>query len=119
MIKKTAIVFATVTALFITGCSSYPDSAEGVAEAVCNDFKAGNLNGAESYMSDEALVQSEENEPMIAKFFALPEFKEQAAGLDCSKPSKTQQLEGDHKIIYFEGFNVEVKKIGSDWKLVG
>ncbi len=119
MIKKTAVVFVTVTALFITGCSSYPDSAEGVAEAVCNDFKAGDLNGAESYMSDAALEQSEENKPVISKFFALPEFKEQAARLDCAKPSKTQQLEGDHKIIYFEGFNVEVKKIDGDWKLIG
>ena len=119
MVKKIAVIVATATTLFITGCSSYPGSAEGVASAVCDEFKAGNLEGAEVYMSDAALEQSVKNESVISKFFALPEFKEEAARLDCSKPTKTQVLADDQKIIHFKGFNVEVKKIDGDWKLVG
>ena len=119
MIKKTAVVLAAATTLFMAGCSSYPESAEGVADAVCSEFKVGNLKGAEVYMSDAALQQARKNESVISQFFALPEFKEEAARLDCSKPSKTQELDGDHKIIYFKGFNVEVQKIDGDWKLIG
>ena len=119
MVKKTALVLASLTTLFIAGCSSYPESAEGVASAVCSEFKAGNLEGAEAYMSDAALKQSAENGSVISKFFALPEFKEKAAKLNCSKPTKTSDLNSDHKIIYFEGFNVEVQNIDGDWKLIG
>lgn len=119
MIKKTAVVLAAATTLFITGCSSYPESAEGVASAICSEFKAGNLEGAEAYMSDVALEQSVQNESVISQFFALPEFKEEASRLDCSQPSKTQVLADDQKIIYFKGFNVEVQKIDGDWKLIG
>ena len=119
MIKKTAVVLAAATTLFITGCSSYPESAEGVASAICGEFKAGNLEGAEAYMSDAALEQSVQNESVISQFFALPEFKEEASRLDCSKPSKTQKFDGNHKIIYVKGFNVEVQKIDGDWKLIG
>ena len=119
MIKKTALVLASLTTLFIAGCSSYPESAEGVASAVCSEFKAGSLEGAEAYMSDAALKQSAENGSVISKFFALPEFKEEAARLDCSKPSKTQVIADDQKVIYFEGFSVQVQNIDGDWKLIG
>ena len=119
MVKKTAVVLATVTTLFIAGCSSYPTTAAGVAEAVCTEFKAGNLQGAELYMSDDARASSQQNESVIAQFFSLPEFKEQAARLDCSKPRKVEELGGAHKTIYFEGFSVEVKRIAGDWKLIG
>ena len=119
MIKKTAVVLAAVTTLFMAGCSSYPTTAGDVAEAVCTEFKAGNLKGAELYMSDEARTSSQQNESVIAQFFSLPEFKEQAAGLDCSKPERVQELGGAHKTVYFKGFSVEVKRIDGDWKLIG
>ena len=119
MIKTTALVCIAATTLFVTGCSSYPSTSEGVAKAVCNEFKAGDLDGAKTYMADSALKQTANSESVISKFFALPDFKEKAAKLDCSKPSKTQNLEDGHKIIYFGDFNTEVKIIDGDWKLIG
>ncbi len=118
MIKKTVLVCTAAATLFVTGCSSYPDSANGVAKAVCGAFKAGDLEGAKTYMSASALQQTADSESVISKFFALPEFKEKAATLNCSKSTKMQVLNKDHRRIYFGGFNVEVKKIGNDWKML-
>ena len=119
MTTKIALILTAVTTLAFTGCSSYPDSAEGVADAVCSEFKAGDLKGAELYMSDTALAKANENETVISQFFALAEFKEKAAKLDCSKPVKSENLGNDHKVIHFDGFKVELKKMDGDWKLIG
>ena len=118
MIKKTGLVLGAVTVLFMTGCSSYPDSAMGVGKAVCSEFKKGDLEGAKTYMSTSALEQTANSESTIAKFFALPEFKERAAKLNCVKATETKVLNYDHQIIYFGEFNVEVKVINEEWKLI-
>ena len=118
MIKKIAVLLAAATTLFVTGCSSYPDSANGVAKAVCGAFKAGDLEGAKSYMDATALQKTADSERVLSKFFALPEFQEEAARLDCSKPSKTQVIADYQKVIYFEGSNVEVQVVDGNWKLI-
>ena len=118
MIKMTGAVFTAVTLLFTIGCSSYPDSADSTAKAVCGTFKAGDLEGAKSYMSASALQQTTDSESVISKFFALPEFKEKAARLDCNTVTKRTSLGQDHEIIYFGGFNTEVQKIDGKWKLI-
>ena len=118
MIKKTVLVCTAAATLFMTGCSSYPDSANGVAQAVCGAFKAGDLDDAKTYMSVSALKQTADSESVISKFFALPEFKEKAAKLNCIKPTKMRVLDKDHRRIYFGDFNVEVKKIGREWKML-
>ena len=118
MIKKTVLVCTAAATFFVTGCSSYPDSANGVAKAVCGAFKAGDLEGAKAYMSVSALKQTADSESVISKFFALPEFKEKAATLNCIKPTKTLTLDIDDEKIYFGSFNVEVKKIGGEWTML-
>ncbi len=119
MIKKTVLVVTAVAALLMTGCSSYPDSAMGVGKAVCSAFKKGDLESAKQYMSASALQQTEDSESLISKFFALPEFKEKAAKLNCAMATERKSLSSDHEIIHFGDFNVEVKMIDDEWKLIG
>lgn len=119
MIKKTVLVVTAVATLLMTGCSSYPDSSMGVGKAVCGAFKKGDLESAKQYMSSSALQQTEDSESLISKFFALPEFKEKAANLNCVMASERKSLSTDHEIIYFGDFNVELKLIDGEWKLIG
>ncbi len=118
MMKK--VVLATVASgiLLMSGCSSYPSSSEAVAEEVCKAFKSGDLEASKTYMSAEALAKTEQNEGQIKAFFALPEFKQKARGLNCSKAQKTETLGKDHQRVYFGEFNVELKKIDGKWKLL-
>ena len=118
MIKKTVLAVTVVAALLMTGCSSYPDSAMGVGKAVCDAFKKGDLESAKKYMSVSALQQTQNSESLISKFFALPEFKEKAANLNCAMATDKKVLSSEHEIIYFGDFNVEVKLIDDDWKMI-
>ena len=118
MIKKTVWILTTSAILFMSGCSAYPDTDEGVAEAVCSAFKKGDLEAAKTYMSASALVKTEANEGSINAFFALPAFKQKARGLDCSKSKKHETLGQDHERFYFGEFNVEIKMIDGKWKLL-
>jgi len=118
MMKKVVLALAVGSMLFISGCSSYPETDEGVAEAVCSAFKKGDLEAAKTYMSADALVKTEANEGEIKKFFALPQFQQKARGLDCRKSKKHENLGEGHERFYFGEFNVEIKKIDGKWKLL-
>jgi len=118
MMKKFILALTVGTLFLMSGCSSYPESDEAVAEAVCSAFKKGDLEAAKTYMSEEALAKTEANEGVIKKFFALPEFKQKARGLDCRKSKKHENLGKDHERFYFGGFTVEIKKIDGKWKLL-
>jgi hypothetical protein len=118
MMKKAVLALTVGSVFFMSGCSSYPETDEGVAEAVCSAFKKGDLNAAKTYMSADALAKTEANEGVIKKFFALPEFKQKTKGLDCRKSNKHENLAKDHERFYFGEFNVEIKKIDGKWKLL-
>ena len=118
MIKKTVLALTIGATFFMSGCSSYPETDEGVAEAVCSAFKKGDLEEAKTYMSASALAKTKANEGVIKKFFALPEFKQKARGLDCRKSKEHESLGQDHERFYFGEFNVEIKKIDGKWKLL-
>ena len=118
MIQKMILALGVGSVLFMSGCSSYPETDEGVAEAVCSAFKKGNLEEAKTYMSASALAKTKTNEGVIKKFFALPEFKQKARGLNCSKSKEHESLGQDHERFYFGEFNVEIKKIDGQWKLL-
>ena len=96
MIKKTVWILTTSALLFMSGCSSYPDTDEGVAEAVCSAFKKGDLEAAKTYMSASALEKTEASEGTIKEFFALPAFQQKARSLDCRKSKKHESLGEDH-----------------------
>jgi len=116
--KKIVLALTVGSLFFMSGCSSYPDSDEGVAEAVCSAFKNGDLEAAKTYMSASALAKTEASEGAIKQFFALPEFKQKARSLDCRKSKKHENLGQDHERFYFGEFNVELKKIDGKWKLL-
>ncbi len=116
--KKAVLAIVVGSVLFMSGCSSYPETDEGVAEAVCSAFKKGDLEAAKTYMSAEALAKTEANEGTIKQFFALPEFKQKARGLDCRKSKRHENLGQGHERFYFGEFNVEIKKIDGKWKLL-
>jgi len=118
MIKQIVLAATVAGVLMMTGCSSEPKGSEEVAEAVCEAFKKGDLTSAEQFMSPDALAKSKENEGQIKQFFALPEFKQKARGLDCSKSKNQEKLGEDHIRFYFGDFNVELKKIDGKWKLL-
>ena len=118
MIKQIVLAVTVAGVLMMTGCSSEPKSSEEVAEVVCEAFKKGDLSTAEKFMSPEALAKTKQNEGVIKQFFALPEFKQKARGLDCRKSKKQEQLGEDHIRFYFGEFNVELKKIDGAWKLL-
>ena len=118
MLKNVLLAATVAGVLMMTGCSSGPKSSEEVATAVCEAFKKGDLSSAEQFMSKDALAKSKQNEGQIKQFFALPEFKQKARGLDCRTVKKQDKLGENHIRIYFGEFNVELKKINGAWKLL-
>jgi len=118
MVKKIVWTLMVGSLFFLSACSSYPETDEGVAQAVCKAFKKGDLEAAKTYMSASALAKTEANEGVIKKFFALPEFKQKARGLDCRQPKEEETLGQDHKRFNFGEFKVEIKKIDGKWKLL-
>lgn len=105
--------------LFFTACSSYPDSAEGVAKEICKDFKANNLEAMKIYMSAEALLQMKERRQDLEEFFKSPEFEKIKADSDCSKPTQIKELDHGRIQIYFgDDIIVKVKELHGEWKMV-
>ena len=117
--KKTLLAITTLIILFLSGCSSYPDSAEGVAKEICKELKASNLEGMKIYMSAEALLQMKERKEYLEAFFKSPEFAKIKLGFDCNKPTKREELDhGRLKIHFGKDIKVKVKQIHGQWKMV-
>ena len=105
--------------LFLGACSSYPDSAEGVAQKICQAFKEKNLEGMKIYMSAEAQLQMKKRHDFLQEFFNSPEFETMKKASDCSKSTQTKALDHGRLKIYFgEQLKVKVKEIEGQWKMV-
>lgn len=119
MKQKVLLFFISLSMLSFTACSSYPDSAEGVAEKICQEFHAADLESMKVYMSSEAIVQMKERQKYLDKFFKSPEFIEMKKSSDCSQSTQTKQLDHDRLKIYFgDQLKVKVKVIDGQWKMV-
>ena len=119
MNRKFLLLFTSLIILNFTACSSYPDSAEGVAQKICKEFHASDLEAMKIYMSSEAILQMKERESYLNAFFKSPEFNQMKNESDCSQSSKTKQLDHGRLKIYFGmQLKVKVKVINGQWKMV-
>lgn len=119
MNKKFLLFFSTLMMLSFNGCSSYPDSAEGVAQKICKEFQSADLQAMKTYMSSEAILQMKKRESYLQDFFKSPEFVQMKTDSDCSHSSKTKQLDHGRLKIYFgKQLRVKVKVIEGQWKMV-
>ena len=104
---------------FFNGCSSYPDSAEGVAKEICEDLKAIDFEAMKVYMSAEAILQMKERRKDLEKFFKSPKFAKIKEGIDCTKVTKRRELDhGRIKIHFGDDVKVKLKVIDGQWKMV-
>ena len=120
MLKKIILPLATV-ALLSTGCSdSYPTTEEGLATAVCNEFKALNLDGVEKYMdpSKESIERFQKDKKFMLKMLSKEKVKKAISSTDCSKQSKAPKKYEDYTRYYFGEIKIKVKKIGDTWRAV-
>lgn len=119
MNQKLLLFFTTLMMLSFSACSSYPDSAEGVAQKICHEFQEADLEAMKLYMSSEAIVEMNERKDYLNDFFKSSEFIEMKERTDCSQSTKTKQLDHGRLKIYFgEKLTVKVKVINGQWKMV-
>lgn len=115
--KKTIITTALVgVALQFTGCSSYPETKEGVAKAACAAFKAQDMDEFKKYLSketDESVMNK------IEKSLNDEEKAKRYKDVNCEKVVKTKAR--DSRTIYYFGednFDVPIANTKSDDKFV-
>jgi len=119
MNKMLLLLLTTTTGLILSGCSSYPDSAKGVAQNICKEFKKADLEAMKIYMSSDALLQMKERRQELENLFKSPEFEQMKSSYDCNAPSKTKELDHGRLKIYFGNqLKVKVKVINGQWKMV-
>ena len=119
MNRNFLLLFTSLIMLNFSACSSYPESAEGVAQKICEEFQDADLEAMKVYMSSEAILQMKERETYLNAFFKSPEFEQMKHEADCSQPSKTKQLDHERLKVYFgKQLKVKVKVINGQWKMV-
>ena len=119
MNQKFLLLLPTFIMAFVGGCSSYPDSAKGVAKAICKELKDTNLEGMKIYMSAEAILQMKERRKYLDEFFKSPEFVMIKKGADCNNPTQIKELDhGRIKVYFGKDIKVKVKELNGQWKMV-
>jgi len=117
MFKKTTLTIVTIALLF-TGCSSYPDSAEGVSKAVCSELKSGNFDQLAQYVVPE---QKESFNKTFAKakvFLASDMAKKMFANMNCDKADKTKSYDNGKQKFYYGQMKIKVKQFDKTWYFV-
>lgn len=115
MKKIVLTTVALVTALNFSGCSSYPETAESVAQAVCEKAKVFDLDGIFAYATPEFVTKTNE-------FFEKnPDRKERAkkglANINCETITKSKTRSNGEKKIYFGRFDIKLVKMDNQWRV--
>ncbi len=114
---KTFLITVVTAALFLTGCSSYPGTKEAVAKAACRAFIQADIKKMQLYMGEKALKQSQKNSAFIQKFFESDEYRQIKEASDCTKISRTEELEKVHK-LYLGRFKIKLALIDDEWRII-
>ncbi len=114
LIKIQSILVISISILF-TACSSYPESAEGVAKAVCLELKKGSFDQLEQYVAPEEKASFKESFAKSEKFLQSSIAKNMFATMQCDKNDGVQIYDGDRQKFSFGQMKIKVFKQQNRW----
>lgn len=135
--KKTILLIATVSILFINGCSSSKSDPKEVATHVCEALKNMDFDELKNYTDEESTKQIELSQKKIAEaeaqIDALAEpqrenvkkiydnqmavVKQKMATINCENIVIKEGEEKDSKIAMIDGRPTKLRLIEGNWKL--
>ena len=126
MLRNIAIASATV-AVLMSGCSSYPSDAKGVAKAGCEAFKALDFDGMKKYSVKSSHAEIDKSAAQFAKLDKLPKEQQGMAtmvkamikSMKCDNP-QIEQIDETHASAKFGKpmGKMKLEKIDGQWKIV-
>ena len=117
MLKILTLTLVTTTLLF-TGCSSYPDSAEGVAQAVCNDLKNSNFDNLPNYVAPQQKEDFSKSFNQAKAFLSSEMGKKMLSSMNCDKADKVKTYDNGKQKFYFGQAKIKVKQFDNTWYFV-
>ena len=115
---KTVTLTLTTAALLFTGCSSYPDSAEGVSKAVCTQLKNGTFDQLEQYVAPTQKESFKKSFEQAKIFLKSDMAKKMLSSANCDKADKMKSYDSGKQKFYYGKMKIKVKQFDNTWYFV-